>query len=358
MKKWIWIGAGLVLVLVIGGGAFFWYQMQQPLYTPGMVRAGKNLRAPLAPPCQSGGQDYWTVEKDIQLYHFSDGNGRNVLVVHGGPGYPFNAPLPGFKLLDQTYRFNYYDQRGCGRSTRPIDRFSPQNYSANVKTLDQTLGLGAQIADIERIRQILGEDRLILIGHSFGGFLASLYAAEFPEHVAALVLVAPADVLVMPPPDGGLYEQVRLLLPQELQAEYSAYLKDYFNYGQIFSKSEADLAAMNAAFIPYYAAALAYQGLNIPAEDNPTAVGGWMVQGIYFSIGQKHDYRPALKGVTAPVLVIHGDRDLQSETASQAYASAFPNAQFQVIPNAGHFSFSDQPQAFARVVGEFLDQVK
>ena len=81
--------------------------------------------------------------------------------------------------------------------------------------MDKTLGLGAQIADIERIRQIMGEDQLILVGHSFGGFLAALYAAEFPEHVKALILVAPAEMLVMPPDSGGLYEQVKPLLPDE-----------------------------------------------------------------------------------------------------------------------------------------------
>jgi proline iminopeptidase len=68
----------------------------------------------------------------------------------------------------------HYDQRGCGRSTRPIDRFSSPSFFDH----------------IERIRTILGGDKLVLIGHSFGGFLASPYAAEFPQHVKALVLVA------------------------------------------------------------------------------------------------------------------------------------------------------------------------
>lgn len=67
-------------------------------------------------------------------------------------------------------------------------------------TLEQTLGLGAQIADIERIRRLLGDEKLILMGHAWGGFLALLYAAEFPDRIDALILVFPADVLVMPQP--------------------------------------------------------------------------------------------------------------------------------------------------------------
>ncbi len=358
MKRILLIAASVLVLIVIVGGAAFWFMMQQPLYEPGMVSAAKNLRAPLVPPVQTSGKDFWTVESDIQLYHFSDGAGANVLVVHGGPGYPFTQPLPGLEALTGQYTFHYYDQRGSGKSSRPITTFSSSNYYENMQTLDKTLGLGAQIADIERIRQILGEERLVLIGHSFGGFLASLYAAEFPAHVKALVLVAPAETLVMPPESGGLFEQLKPLLPPEMHAEYDAYLKRYLDYGSIFSKSETDLIALNAEFERYYAVAVRQKGFAVPAESQPGAAGGWMVHAMYMSMGLRHDYRGALKPVQAPVLVIHGENDLQPEKASRMYAEAFPKAQFQVIKSAGHFSFSDQPDAFARVVGDFMSRVK
>jgi proline iminopeptidase len=198
VKKAVLIGIAALLLLLIIAGVLFWHFMSKPLYEPGMVRAGKDLRASLTPPAQSGDANFWSVEQDIKLYHFSDGTGKSVLVVHGGPGYPIRSSLPGLKPLTGRYRFIYYDQRGCGKSARPIDRFASSNYFENVKTLDRTLGLGAQIADIERIRRILGEEKLTILGHSFGAFLASLYAAEFPENVRALILVAPAEVLVMP----------------------------------------------------------------------------------------------------------------------------------------------------------------
>jgi pimeloyl-ACP methyl ester carboxylesterase len=83
-----------------------------------------------------------------------------------------------------------------------------------------------------------------------------------------------------------------------------------------------------------------------------------MTWGMYVSMGQWHDYRPALKNVTAPVLVIHGADDLQSESASRLYVEAFPNAEFAVIENAGHFSFEEQPQQFADIVQKFLADQK
>ena len=88
----------------------------------------------------------------------------------------------------------------------------------------------------------------------------------------------------------------------------------------------------------------------------PTNNGGWMVQAMFFSMGMKHDYRAALKSVNVPVLVIHGEKDLQPEKASRMYADLFPNSQFRVIPNAGHFSFNDQPDTFAQMVSEFLSK--
>ncbi|MFQ5614891.1 MAG: alpha/beta fold hydrolase [Anaerolineales bacterium] len=345
--------AGLsLLVLVILVGVYFWYITGQPLYKPGMVRAENNLRAPLTPPEQPDEGNFWQVEEDILIYHFSAGEGRNVLIVHGGPGFPYAEPWLGLEPLTGDYQFHYYDQRGSGQSTRPIDTFSSKNYYENVTTLDETLGLGAQVADIERIRQILGEEKLIIIGHSFGGFLASLYAAEFPENVEALILVAPADVLVMPQESGGLFEAVRERLPEDMQADYAAYLEEYLDFKNIFSRSEADLITLNIGFGRYYSAVV-----EIPMAEQSRA-GGWMVQAMYFSMGKRHDYRDAMQEVGAPVLVIHGADDLQTEAASRIYVDAFPNARIRVVENAGHFAFQEQPEAFAAIVGEFLSELE
>ncbi|MEW6405964.1 MAG: alpha/beta hydrolase [Chloroflexota bacterium] len=348
-RKTIFIILGVIvlaLVVVVGGS---WYMSTQPLYKPGMVREMTSL----TPPSQAADATTWQVESGIGLAHFSVGEGQNVLVIHGGPGLPFLQPMSGLEPLTSEYQFHYYDQRGCGESTRPIDHFESPNMYENIQALDQKLGLGAQIADIERIRQILGDDKLILIGHSWGGFLASLYAAEFPEHVEALILISPANTLVMPQPeaDSDLFAAVRAKLPPDEQAEFDAFMQEYMNFNTLFQKSDADLVAMNEQFGQYYG-----QVADIPAQMPPQGrPGGWMVWGMYMSMGQRHDYRAALEQVTAPVLVLHGADDLQSEAATRMYADAFPNAEFAVIQNAGHFSFEEQPDAFASIVKSFLE---
>lgn len=354
-RKTLWIILLAIGIVIAAGGVGWWWMTQQPLYRPGMVSAGQNLRASLTPSDQTGDPDYWQVESDIQLYHFSQGTGRNVLVVHGGPGMPFREPMAGLEPLTTEYTFQYYDQRGCGKSTRPFDRFESQNMYENMTALDQTLGLGAQIADIERIRQILGEEKLILIGHSWGGFLASLYAAEFPEHVEALILISPANSLVMPQPDADsdLFASVRARLPEEQRAEYDAFMKEYFDFNQLFTRSEAELIAQDEKFGLYYLSVIDTPAEQMIQQGEP---GGWMTWGMYVSMGQRHDYRERLRKVTAPVLVIHGADDLQSEAATRLYSETFPNAQFAVIQNASHFSFQQQPAEFARLVSDFLNQ--
>jgi pimeloyl-ACP methyl ester carboxylesterase len=79
---------------------------------------------------------------------------------------------------------------------------------------------------------------------------------------------------------------------------------------------------------------------------------------MYLSMGRRHDYRAALKRINAPVLVIHGANDLQPEQASRTYVDAIAGAKLAVLPNAGHFSFADQAQAFSAVVGEFLGEAR
>ncbi len=105
--------------------------------------AEKNLRGPLAPPPQTVAEPYWQVEDDIRLFYHSRGAGEPVLVVHGGPGYPIHRPLAALAPLADRYRFYYYDQRGCGRSTKPFDRFASHNFYANMTELERTLGIGA-----------------------------------------------------------------------------------------------------------------------------------------------------------------------------------------------------------------------
>jgi proline iminopeptidase len=349
MKKTIlWITI-LVVILILIAGFFIWQWMQKPMYEVGMA-AQKDFTIP-----EQTVANTWTVEPGIDLYFQTQGHGdRPVLMIHGGPGMPYDEPIPALDELGDEFTFYYYDQRGCGNSTHPIDKFDSQNYGENVLLLDEKLGMAAQLADIERIRLILGEEKLILVGHSFGGLLASLYAAEFPEHVEKMVLISPAEMIIMPPPEGGLYDSIAPYLSEEEMEEYKAYIKDYLNFGNIFQYSEVELQQRTLEFSKYYEIALRSKGQVIPESNEGSRAGGWMPFALYFGIGAKNDFTPFLERIPAPVLIIHGEDDFQTINVSYLYANSLPNAEVKSIPNAGHFSPNDQPEKFVQLLMAFL----
>ncbi len=327
--------------------------MSQPLYKFGSVRTGENLRGPLQPPEQTD-TTRWSVESDISLAYESYGEGHPVLVVHGGPGMPYKTMWKGLEPLTDRYRFYFYHQRGCGDSTRPFDKFDG-NYYQNMTELERTLGLGAQIADIERIRQILGLEEVTLIGHSFGGFIAALYAAEFPDRVEKLVLVAPAGMLTPPDEERDIFRHARAKLAPEQIAEFDSFQKEYFDFANIFSKSDAELAELHTKLGEYLLEALGHELTDL---DSAPPVGGWVVFALYFSIGRAQDYRPALNEITAPTLIIQGADDDIAIAGTNTY-KPIKGSRYALIDRespeqqAGHFVF-DNSEIFGKLIEEFF----
>lgn len=351
MYRFLLLGFAFVAVLV-AAAAYGWHWMTGPMYQPGDVRAGKFVTEPLTPaPIVN---DRWLVAPGIELHHFEEGTGTPILVVHGGPGFAPTRPWRAGSLLASDYRLVYYHQRGCGLSSRPIRSFPSSNMYANMGALHRTLGLPAQVADIERIRRILGVEKLILLGHSFGADIAAFYAAEFPEHVHALIYVAPADLAVLPNKQGDLFELVRQRLPAEMKPEYESYLAEYFDFGRALRRSDAESSAFYGRFGRFYAAAV---GGPAPVSSDATT-SGYVPLAVFCSMGKHHDYTSALHGVRTPSLVIHGSRDLQPETVSRNFAAHFPNCRFVKIEGATHFAFDDRPEEFAGEVRAFLSSVE
>lgn len=354
--KILLIGVGIIAVVIAVAVGYMFWMMGQPIYTFGSVNIGENLRSPLEPPEQSDTTS-WQVESDITLHYDVYGTGRPVLIVHGGPGIPYTTAWKGLNQLEKQFTFYYYHQRGSGKSTRSIEGFESKNYLKNVAELEKTLGLGAQIADIERIRRILGEDKLLLIGHSFGGFIAALYAAEFPIRVEKLILVAPAGMLVPPKKGNNLFDAVKLKLPEEDHENYDILMKEYFNFGNIFTKTDRELVDLHTQVGNYL---LKGMGYDVSLMDTPPTPGGWSVFAVYFSTGKSPDYRDAVGHITAPTLIIHGDDDDIALNGSRQYEEYIQNAQFVSISCSaestisGHFIYDDCPEQFAKVVMSFL----
>lgn len=333
-KHVMWI-AGALLVIGLGLYASFRWMRDRPLFEPGTVREqlakrGESLEAPRPADGAS-----WQVTPRVALAHDSFGRGaEHVLFVHGGPGFPPGTRPRALELVADRAVVHTYHQRGCGRSTRPFERAPAGSFYEQLVRVEAELGLAEQIADIERIRRILGQERLVIVGHSFGALVAALYAAELPESVARLVLVSPAPLHVMPN-DPDLFADVGARLGPADRAAYDDYLRGYFDLPSSIRLEERELSRFYGRFREFYARATSQ-----PAPPNDGDVGGFAVLATYASLGRRHDWRPALGRIRAPTIVVHGRNDLVSEEQIRGFAQAIPGARVTVV-EAGHFGLDD-----------------
>ena len=108
-----------------------------------------------------------------------DGQGKAVLILGGGPGFTAWNLLPLQQQIAQRHRALLFDMRGMGDQ-------------ASLPLTQQRL-LEQWIDDIEQVRKDKHIQQWTLIGHSWGGIMALLYARAYPERVTQLLLLNPVD---------------------------------------------------------------------------------------------------------------------------------------------------------------------
>ena len=98
-----------------------------------------------------------------------------VLLLHGGPGFPHDYLEAMESFLPQAgIEMYYYDQLGVGNSDVLDD---PALWT-----------LARYTSEVEEVRQGLGLDQFVLLGHSWGGILAMEYALNYQQHLRGLVI--------------------------------------------------------------------------------------------------------------------------------------------------------------------------
>ncbi|WGI36732.1 prolyl aminopeptidase [Mesomycoplasma lagogenitalium] len=194
---------------------------------------------------------YLNVSNLHSIYYEIHGNkeGIPVFIVHGGPGG--GSSYKNIKLFDlKKYKLVFFDQRGCGQS---IPRHELEENNTD-----------ELIEDIEKLKQHLKLEKIILFGGSWGTTLSLLYAIKYPENVLQMILRAiflarKKDVDFLYKKNGAsefnpdyykkFCEFVKLKNNQDILQRYYEILKDKNNglrkeVAKVFSDWESSLASI------------------------------------------------------------------------------------------------------------------
>ena len=274
------------------------------------------------------------------MYFEESGNprGRPVVYLHGGPGAGMESSIR--RLHGPlAYRLVMFDQRGCGRST-PAGELR-DNTTQHL------------VADIERLREHLGIDRWIVSGGSWGSTLALAYAQAHPQRCQALVLrgIWLGSVREMQWFQGGLrnfypdvWEQTvghlapgeadgyferlrdRILDPDPAVAGPAAVLTSRYEWLSCSSNPSAeDLAAIDAELTPAYC--IPYQRVGTHYQRHH----------FFLAPNQLLDGVPAIRHI--PGFIVNGRLDVVCPPVTAfELKKAWPEAQLELVPQAGHFS--------------------
>lgn len=241
------------------------------------------------------------------------GSGDPLILIHGGLGDAEAHWRANFEALAQHYDVIAPDLPGFG-VTDPLPQPTYQAYLDWLNSL------------FESHRLI---DRLRLIGNSFGGALARLYAAAHPDEVTRLVLVDGGNVPDVP---GCLHPFFRLPL-----------LGD-FTFEQIRRRAYSREGLQRAIHSP-----------DLFASDFVTRA---QQASHGFTNAMRHiatTTPPTLRTPTCPTLVVWGEDDrLSAPKAGRALAESIPGARFHSIKNAGHLPQFERPDEFNALVLKFL----
>jgi len=251
-----------------------------------------------------------------------------LVLLHGGPGYDHSYFKPGHSVLADTAQILYVDHRGNGRS----DYSEPACWN-----LDQWAD------DLRALFDRLGIVRPVVLGLSFGGFVAQSLAVRHPDHVGRLVLSSTAAQFRL---DRGLDTFLRL---------HGTHAREV---AEAFWRAPGD-AAKRSDYIevcfPLYNPTPRSAEAGKRSTFNPAMLGHFFGAG---GEGFRFDFRSRLSGVKCPTLVLAGDLDPVTPMAdSDDIAAALPPSlvRYERFLGAGHGVGQDQPDRYYALLREFIN---
>jgi len=248
-----------------------------------------------------------------------------LVLLHGGPGYDHSGFKPAFTVLSDIAQIVYYDHRGHGRSDRrPAAEWLLDTFAD----------------DVVRLCDALDITKPIVLGQSFGGFVAQRYIARHPAHPAKVILSSTSPHL-------GL--ERKLAMFEKLGGPEAREVARRF----WTAPSEATWADYNRVCKRHY-------NTQPPANDDAHQRIVFNEAILFASAGgeqQTMNLLPGLANARCPVLVMAGELDPVCPLAdSEDIAAALPPewSQLASFANSGHGAWRDEPEAAFALLRQFI----
>ena len=282
---------------------------------------------------------------DIQLFYEEHGKGPALYILTGGPGAPPEEFC--YRMMDSlksSYTCVLLHQRGAGRSR-------------NIPINEKTITIKSYLDDIELLRKKRKDQKIILVGISWGGLLAMNYSVVHPQNVSKLVLLCSA------PPSFKLWD---VLFDNQFVRRSASELDSLETLRKIFSvKTDKELDSMKRAdpankevvafknFIAIHMRAMRYDRMKLsPGFEN--FFTEFNFQPIPFIdkevMESKWDITADLKKLNTPAFIMYGRQDDQGESTFYLQKACLRNSIMHVIEKCGHLMWEDQPGEFYKTL--------
>jgi proline iminopeptidase len=251
-----------------------------------------------------------------------------IFVHHGGPGCDHTYFRPWLDPLAEIAQLVYVDHRGTGRSGHaPLETY----------TIEQMAD------DLEALRHHLGLGRITILGHSYGGMVAQVFALRHPTSLARLILSNTS-------PSSQFWEEAQAMAEKMATEEQKVVLNDLFE-GTLSSQEEFD--AWWARCLPLY--------FHNPDDAVLDAVSSRMRGAVEVANHMmeneipRYDVRAGLSGVTVPTLVLAAQYDwVTPPTQSEQIRQALPDSEYVLFENSGHMPFIEETDLYLESVTNFM----
>jgi proline iminopeptidase len=278
----------------------------------------------------------FTARDGTQLHYERRGSGRRVYALSGGPASDLRYLADDLVPFAGELELVFHDYRGSGRSGSA----PPETYTL------------AQCADdLDALRSELGDDKIVVIGHSMGGFVALFYALRHPAHCERLVLVGAFPCAVprkmMPPTLRALgWTRAAKMMARALWWLVA------FSWQPRSDERTRRLYAIGATMQEGLPAVRAREiererELGLPLDNDNVRP----LQRTFTALDLTDD----LPAITCPVLVLYGERDAMAVSGAERFRRRLPVARLAVLEHIGHDPFFEAPTLACDEVRSFLN---